>query len=73
MRDQLVNSAIVFNGVEHHKRYGYGYGYGWLWLWLRLWLYGNGGAIMRDDESAKRRRWFVEAFLKVNDNAATCN
>lgn len=53
---KLPNPAIVFNGVEHHKRYGYGYGYGSGYGYGYGYGYGDSGGYYEDDDSAKKKK-----------------
>jgi capsular exopolysaccharide synthesis family protein len=64
LEKKLPNPGIIFNGVEHEKRYGYGYGYGNGYGYGYGYGYGNGGGYYDEDDSKKGKKPLMKLFKK---------
>jgi capsular exopolysaccharide synthesis family protein len=62
---KLSNVGIIFNGVEHEKRYGYGYGYGNGYGYGYGYGYGSGGGYYDEEvTSNKNKGGLLKIFKK---------
>ena len=61
---KLKNPGIIFNGVEHEKRYGYGYGYGHGYGYGYGYGYGTGGGYYDEEVVRKDKKGLMSLFKK---------
>jgi tyrosine-protein kinase Etk/Wzc len=61
---KLPNPAIVFNGVEHQKRYGYGYGYGSGYGYGYGYGYGENGGYYEEATGSRKKKRGLKLFRK---------